>query len=212
MLPENSTKNNRVILIHGMWMSAFSMRFIGNQLAKKGWEVIYYDYSSMFTDFEQNVDRLYALWQKYKSDDTHLIGHSLGGLLVLAMMNKYHLKNLPRTVLMGCPINGSAVVKKMLPTMIGKAMLGKSALALLAGGEDIQSNRIGVIIGTRGIGMGHMIQRLPKPHDGVVASEEAEFTNAEDRIQLPVTHASMLISRKVSDAIDRYLCSGGFEV
>ncbi len=199
-------------------MNAFSLRVIGNRLKKKGWEVIYWDYFSVFSSFDQNVDGLHRLWQKHMSDSTHLLGHSLGGLLVLAMMNKYRLTHLPRTVLMGSPVNGSAVVKKMLLSRLGRFVLGKSAQPLLSGvsvdnhnGENSAAqNKIGVIIGSKEIGIGHLIQQLPKPHDGVVAFEEAKMETAEDQIVLPVTHASMLISRKIPEVIDRYLSTGVF--
>ncbi len=207
---QNNIASKRIILIHGMWMNGFSMRFIGHQLKKKGWQVSYYDYSSMFTPFEQNVEGLYALWQSFQSDQVRLVAHSLGGLLVLEMMKKYHLTNLPRTVLMGCPINGSAVAKKILSNKLGKAALGKSGKVLLSGVSCTQSNQFGIIIGSKGLGVGHLIQKIPKPHDGVVAFDEADTNCAEDKIILPLTHASMLISRKTSGAIDRYLSVGKF--
>ena len=211
---KNSTNKKQIILIHGMWMNTLSMRFIGRQLTKQGWKVIYYDYSSMFASFEQNVEGLYALWNKTRMNtgalSTHLVGHSLGGLLILTMIKKYQLTDLPRTLLMGSPVNGSAVAKKMLPSKLGKVMLGKSALALTKGAEGGNVNKIGIIVGKRGIGIGHLIQRLPKPHDGVVAIEEAQLQGAEDKIVLPVTHATMLLSKQVADAIDRYLSKGSF--
>lgn len=213
------TKQKTVILIHGMWMSAFHLRFIGRQLTKKGWRVIYYDYSSMFTAFDENIDGLYQLWQKEQSDNTHLVAHSLGGLLILAMMKKYQLKNLPRSILMGSPVNGSSVVKKMLPTWLGKAMLGKSAQTLLVGvaestAEMLASNhnKFGLILGDKGWGIGHMICRLPAPHDGVVSFAEADTEFAEDIITFPVTHATMLLSNKVAAAIDQYLSAGRFKI
>jgi len=195
-------------------MNAFTLRFIGSQLSKKGWRVEYYNYSSMFTSFEQNVDGLHAFWLTHSSADTHLVGHSLGGLLVLAMMEKYKLRALPRTVLMGSPVQGSAVAKKMSLSRWGRFLLGESMTALIAGRRNTQNNKIGVIAGNRGIGIGHLIQTLPEPHDGVVAVEEAKL-DAEDQVGppltvLPVTHASMLLSKKVVSAIDRYLSVGRF--
>ena len=205
-----NTKQKQIILIHGMWMSGFTLRSIGNQLVKKGWQLSYFNYSSMFTHFEKNVDDLYTLWNSCERESTHMVGHSLGGLLVLAMIEKYQLTNLPRTIVMGSPVNGSAVAKKLIKYRFGRAMLGKSAQVLVQGRENILQNKIGVITGTMGIGIGHLIQSLPKPHDGVVATTEATLTSAEDSIALPVTHASMLFSRKISTAIDQYLSAGRF--
>ena len=207
---QNSAAHKKVILIHGMWMNTLSMRFIGGQLTKKGWQVIYYNYSSMFETFDKNVEGLYQLWQKHQSPQTHLVAHSLGGLLILAMMKKYQLKNLPRTVLLSSPVKGSAVAKKMMASSIGRFFLGKSLQALVTGEQYTAENKIGIILGSRGIGIGHLIQKLPGPHDGVVAAEEASLENAEDKVILPVTHATMLVSSKVVAAIDGYLKSGRF--
>ena len=209
---QNSVNESQkhVILIHGMWMNAFSMRFIGNRLTKKGWQVIYYDYSSMFGSFDRNVDGLYKLWRSYRSENLHLVGHSLGGLLILAMMAKYQLRGIPRTVLMGCPVKGSAVAKKMMGSRWGKPALGKSIEALIAGDGNTLNNEIGIISGNKGIGIGHMIQKLPKPHDGVVAIEETEMDSASDAVTLPVTHATMLFSKDIANLIEHYLSKGRF--
>ena len=193
-------------------MNAFSMRLIGNRLARKGWQVLYYDYSSMLGSFDQNVSGLYELWRANRSDHTHLVGHSLGGLLILAMMDKYQLKEMPRTLLLGSPVKGSAVAKKMMASQWGRVFLGKSVDALVAGGENKLGNRIGIIAGSRGIGVGHLIQKLPKPHDGVVATDETQMESSEDAIILPLTHATMLFSKKIPNAIDQYLTSGRFVV
>lgn len=207
---QNNTAHKKVILIHGMWMNTMSMRFIGGQLSKKGWQVIYYNYSSMFETFDKNVAGLYQLWQKHRSAHTHLVAHSLGGLLVLAMIEKHQLKNLPRTVLLSSPVKGSAVAKKMMAFRIGRFFLGKSLDALVKGVQSTADNKIGIIMGNRGIGIGHLIQKLPGPHDGVVANQEASLETAEDKVVFPVTHATMLLSSKVATAIDGYLNEGHF--
>jgi len=144
---QNSDEARKVILVHGMWMSGLSLRFIGNRLSKKGWQVVYYSYPSMFGAFGKSVDELYALWQIHNSSRTHLVGHSLGGLLILAMMQKYQLKELPRSLFMGCPVKGSAVAKKMEASRMGRTLLGKSINQLVGGKENVHGNKIGVIAG-----------------------------------------------------------------
>lgn len=210
-MQNNKRHEKTILLLHGMWMNKFVMHIIGRGLVKKGWRVIYFDYSSMFSDFGQNTQRLYQLWQQYESESTHLVAHSLGGLIVLKMMRKFHLKNLPRTVFIGTPINGSAVAKKLLRSFMGRMMLGKSLFALINGEKNKNGNRIGLIAGSRGLGIGHLIQPLPKPHDGVVAVQEVSLDDAEDKIVLPLTHATLLASSQTVDAINDYLTTGRFK-
>jgi len=70
--------------------------------------------------------------------------------------------------------------------------------------------RLGVIAGTRPIGLGRMLGRLAGPNDGVVTVEETTIEGMSERISLPVGHSQMLISGRVADQISAFLDHGRF--
>jgi triacylglycerol lipase len=60
-------------------------------------------------------------------------------------------------------------------------------------------------------GAGELICDLPKPQDGTVAAKEAKLEGAADRIMLPVSHLSMLVSREVAEQVVSFLRNGRFQ-
>jgi hypothetical protein len=69
---------------------------------------------------------------------------------------------------------------------------------------------IGVLAGTRRVGLGRLVPGLPLPNDGVVALAETRLPGAADFIALPVAHSEMLASRRCAAQIAAFLESGRF--
>jgi hypothetical protein len=69
---------------------------------------------------------------------------------------------------------------------------------------------IGVIAGSRSLGAGRLIARLPEPNDGVVTVEETRIPNARDEIVLNVSHSEMLVSPKVARQACSFFRQGHF--
>ena len=81
--------------------------------------------------------------------------------------------------------------------------------------EPLQSHdgvcEVGVIAGTIGIGLGRMVGRLEKPHDGVVTVKETELPGINDHLMLPVSHSGLLLSRRVVKQAAFFLGHGRFD-
>jgi hypothetical protein len=74
-------------------------------------------------------------------------------------------------------------------------------------GSDIE---VGVIAGTRPLGLGRFVARLPKQNDGVVCVDETRFPAMRDHIALPVAHTEMLVSPAVARLTTTFLKTGAF--
>jgi hypothetical protein len=68
----------------------------------------------------------------------------------------------------------------------------------------------GAIAGTRRLGLGSLVLRLPGPGDGVVLVEETRHPRLADHLEMPVAHSEMLVSRAVAAQVARFLQSGRF--
>ena len=69
---------------------------------------------------------------------------------------------------------------------------------------------VGVLAGTRSVGLGRVVPGLPRPNDGVVAVTETRLPGAADFIALPVAHSQMLASRPCATQIAAFLETGRF--
>ncbi len=142
----------------------------------------------------------------------HLIGHSLGGLIILRMLAGHVPKNLGRIVTMGTPHLGSAAVDRLSQHLFGRPLIGRalSDACHFAPLDLPASCELGTLAGKRtfcrlATALGHR-----SPNDTIVAAAEARHPSAVDHILLKTSHAGMLISRSVSNQVIHFLEKGQF--
>lgn len=156
-----------------------------------------------------------ALAAKIRSlgDTVHLVGHSLGGLVVLETLERAGGLPQGRVVLLGSPVRGSRAASAVAAWSFGPQLLGPLAVAELArprARQWRQSRQIGLIAGTRSIGIGQWLADLPSPNDGTVAVEETRLPGATAHRMHDVSHTGMLFSEAVAAATARFLDNGHF--
>lgn len=143
----------------------------------------------------------------------HLVGHSLGGLMLLKLFELAPAQPPGRVVLLGSPLAGSHAARSVASWALGPALLGRLALEEIVGGGPrrwTQSRELGVIAGSTSAGLGRLVSDLPEPNDGTVAVEETRLPGMTDHVVLPVTHTGMLFSQQVATAIAAFLQRGRF--
>ncbi|NJD90497.1 MAG: alpha/beta hydrolase [Geobacter sp.] len=193
-----------VILVHGLWMSGLEMRWLGKQLKRSGFPVRYFHYKSRQNLLKQAADDLRSYAAKFDGQ-VHLVGHSLGGLVIASMLANGALPNLGRIVLLGSPQNGSKLAAALDSCTAGRLLIGPMAA------EGIVHNRpatlagydLLVIAGTLPLGFGTLFG-VGSPHDGTVAVEETRVPGAR-QILVHTSHMGMLFSQEVAAAITDFL-------
>jgi len=162
---------------------------------------------------QQNAGALSRFVAATGGDNIHLVGHSLGGLVALSMLAQYPAPRVRRVVLMGSPCMGSHCAAVLLRTPCLAALAGRSLKEWLALPRPPLPGQaeIGVLSGSRSLGLGRIIPGLPHPNDGVVSVMETRLPEAGDSITLPVSHAEMLLSRTCADQVAAFLESGSFK-
>jgi len=203
-----------VVLVHGLWVHGIAMALMRRRLERDGFRVFAYSYPSVRLGFAENAARLARYCRDMGALRSHFIGHSLGGLIVLRMLEEA-LDVVPgRVVLAGTPVAGSHAARRLARIPGGSAALGRSmmewieprTLACSIGCD------IGVIAGRMPVGAGRIVAPdLPAPHDGAVSVEETRLPAMRDHIVLNVSHSGMLVSRAVAHQIDEFLRHGAFE-
>lgn len=201
----------RVVLVHGLWLNGASMAPLGWRLAHQGYSVNRFGYWSVWRGLDANADRLVAYCRRFEGERLSFVGHSLGGVLILAAMAR-GLK-VHRAVLMGVPYKGSISAAGLARVAIGKRIVGRTLSDWILREKPVATApaQIGVLAGDRSIGFGKLISALPLPNDGVVCLEETRVPGATDSIVLPVFHTAMPFSPLSARAVAHFLSNGRFQ-
>jgi pimeloyl-ACP methyl ester carboxylesterase len=153
------------------------------------------------------------------SQPVHLVGHSLGGLVIYRMFELGLLepdrfsRDFCRVVFMGTPVRGSQSARVMAGSGITARLLGGVGTVWLQRGVPegwrFQA-QLGIISGTVGVGLGRLLASFNGPNDGTVSVAETRLEGATDCCELPVSHTGMWLSRSVADRLVRFLETGRF--
>ena len=204
-----------VILVHGLWTPAAVLMPHGHWLRRIGYRTLRFGYPSVRASLSQNALALRRCIAATGGTDIHLVGHSLGGLVILDMLRHDADPRLRRVVLLGTPCTDSHCARRLARVAGMPALLGRSINEWLARGPGAtrapaSGVEVGVLAGTRSFGLGRVVPGLPRPNDGVVTLAETRLPGAADHIALPVAHSEMLASRPCAVQIDAFLQSGRF--
>jgi len=207
-----SANAETVVLVHGLWMHGAVFYLLRRRLARDGFATRAWSYPSVRCGLADNARALSGFLDGLKADVLHLVGHSLGALLVLSTLSAHPDPRVRRVVLMGPPYCGSRCATELMRMPGLSGVIGRSMRDWLARPPppDLDGIEIGVIAGDRNLGVAGTLVRLPKPNDGVVMVEETRLAQARDAITLPVNHTEMLFSRGCADQVAAFLRSGTF--
>lgn len=204
-----------VILIPGLWMPAAILLPWQWRLQAAGHAVRRFAYPSWRNGLAANVEALARCLADTPGRPIHLVGHSLGGLLILSLLARgrdEELGRLGRAVLLGSPALGSHAAARLGASAWGARLVGRSLADWLTAPPPAlpPGTEAGVIAGTRSLGLGRLLGSLPRPNDGAVAVAETRLPGASDFITLPVSHSGMLLSAACAAQVAHFLAQGRF--
>lgn len=201
-----------VILVHGLWLHGAALLLLRHRLARCGFSVRSFSYPSVRRSLDANSLALSRCVAETPGGSVALVGHSLGGLVVLNLLAQAPDPRIRRVVLMGSPCAGSHCASFLLRTPGLARLLGRSIRDAMRRGhwEAPAGAEIGVLAGCRSFGLGRIVPGLPRPNDGVVALEETRLAGSRDAIVLPVSHTEMLFSPSCARQVAHFLKNGCF--
>jgi pimeloyl-ACP methyl ester carboxylesterase len=197
-----------VILVHGLWMSGLELRYLGRRLQRCGFAVRYFRYPSWRGDLSDAALRLGELVGRTGGERVHLVGHSLGGVVIAKMLELTPQAKPGLVAVLGSPLRGSALADALYRSRFGRFVLGSFI------GEGIVANKpvwpagrkLLVIAGTMPLGFGFFFG-LSSPHDGTVAEAETRVAGAESML-VRASHMGMVISATVADILCNFFRRG----
>jgi len=165
-----------IVLVHGIWMHGLAMSYMAQYFKEQGFQTLRISY-----DFLKNSPPENALQGK----TLHLVGHSLGGIVILHLMKNHPDLNIGKIVLVGSPVRGSTVAKRIHGNQLLRPLLGRSAEGGLLGDAPVYDGHrpLGIIAGTGKFGLGALFYPSNEKGDGVVTLKETLLENVSDRIE-----------------------------
>ncbi len=201
-----------VVLLHGIWMKPVVMQLLAVRLRKAGYTTRCFSYPSLAKTPQQNAQSLHQYIQTVPGETMHFVAHSLGGIVMMHYFHLYNDSRPGRVVMLGAPVTGSERANQFRQLPFLQSSLGKSIEQGLLG--DVPSwsggRDLGMIAGSRSIGVGNLLGRSAEINDGAVFLHETQIAELSDHIILPVTHSGMLISAKVAQQVIHFIKNGYF--
>jgi pimeloyl-ACP methyl ester carboxylesterase len=171
-------------------------------------------YKSVSGSMADTAARLADFARSLPSGRVHFVGHSLGGLVIYRALEQ--CTDLPpgRVVFLGTPSVASraalgarermAWIAKLMGQCVAEELVTGNSRRWEAGRE------LGIIAGTRRMGLGQFFARFDTDNDGTVSVNETRLPGATDFLVQPVSHMGLLMSAKVARETGTFLREGRF--
>ena len=202
---------NRVLLVHGLWMRSFSMRWLATRLRSQGFEPQLFGYYSLLQDTDLVVARLADALRAQPG--IHVLAHSLGGLLALRAIGQAGTLDVGRIVCLGSPLAGSQAAASIVAGIpAGATLVGHNRALLKTGIGHIPAGvAVGAIAGCVPRGLGGLVARFACEHDGTVAVAETRVPGLCDHLVVRASHSGLLFSDAAVRQAAAFLREGRFE-
>lgn len=231
--PEDASASNRagvshvkspagtVILLHGFVGLPIMSRPQARMLRRAGFETRELGYDSWGNSLSQICDRLLprvARIAERSDGPVHFVGHSMGGLVIRALLATWRPADLGHVVMLGTPNAGSEVADFVDRWALLRPILGQAGPALVtrraASAEDLFGPidySLGIVAGNWHMSGTPFSRLFDGPHDGKVSVASTWLPEAADHIVLPLPHTLLLYHRDAHRAARHFLLHGRFE-
>ena len=207
-----------VVLLHGLGRTRLSMAIPQLRLKSAGFDVINIQYSSRSKPIEQLAETVHSeLGGKIENHSrrVHFLTHSLGGIVVRALLARHESDaRLGNVVMLAPPNQGSQLANRFGDSQLFRAATGPAGQQLRAGPGSVASGLgpvdyiVGVIAGNKAIRP--LSRLLDSESDGKITLEESRLEGMADFLTVPRGHTFIMNDPKVIDQAIHFFHNGKF--
>jgi len=204
-------RDEATVLVHGIWMRGFMMQVLVRRLRNLGFQTHTFSYDFLNNPPAVNAQALRRRIGELGARRVNLVGHSLGGIVIMHLLDQFPDLEVGKVVLLGSPVRGSFVARRVFNSPL-RPLLGRSVDGgLLNGAPAFKSDApLGIINGTGRLGIVAVLYPAGDDSDGVVRNSETLIDQATDRVMVPRSHSGMIFSSQCADKIANFLNFGRF--
>lgn len=198
-----------VLLVHGIWNARHWLAPFALRLRREGLSPALFGYASVVGEPAWAAERLIARLRRQPTG--LLVGHSLGGLVILEALRRAPDLPVKRVVCLGSPLRGSAVAGAIGSRVPLSLLLGRSRGLLETGCPPWAGPaEVGVVAGDRPRGVGGWFVRFEGDSDGTVAVDETRLPGLADHCVVPASHSGLVMSADAAAQTAAFLRDGRF--
>ena len=205
-----------VVYVHGLWLPGEESLVLKHHLAQQfALDLQLFRYFGASESMSDITARLQEFVRDLGASEIHLMGHSLGGLVIYRFLERFPEQPPGRVVFLGVPCVASRAAQHVgrfapLARLLGPAVTEE----LLTERERrwTQPRPLGIVAGNQPLGLGQFFAHFDEENDGTVAVNETRLPGATDHIVLPVSHLGMLVSARVAHEAGTFLTQGHFSL
>ncbi|MBL8157622.1 MAG: alpha/beta hydrolase, partial [Anaerolineae bacterium] len=145
-----------VVLVHGLWAGPWMLGALRARLRAEGYAVHAFRYASVRAPLESTARAFARFLDGLHAEPIHIVAHSLGGVVAHEGLLLQPCKG--NVVLLGTPWRGSRAARQLEQLPLGATLRGHCLGDWLANPcpHWRAANPLGVIAGSRGMGMGRL--------------------------------------------------------
>ena len=212
-----SKQKELVVLLHGILCTSRTMRKMQRQLEAAGYQVLNIDYPSVQHQIHELASMIARQINAANTNGqrVHLVGFSMGGLIIRALLHDYDIAPLGRVVMIGTPNHGSEVADSLHKFWLYETVYGPAGQQLLT--DQIEVNwwqedmdcELGIIAGDMSL-LGGGWWLIHGDNDGLVSVESTKLDGMKDHIVVPCMHGLLPMNGDVISQTIAFLESGRF--
>ena len=214
-----------VVFLHGLAQRAESMQYLANYVENVGFQVQNIVYDSKAAKIEYLVEAVengVGLCQLNDATTIHLVGHSLGAILIRQYISNASINKIGKIVLIAPPNRGSRLVNLFGGNEENASEKYGVAFSELGEGKEYFVNNIPVVgVSSTGIiaGSGKSTKNdyffsmfIKGVDDGRVSVQSTRLKGVKHHITVPYSHHDIIYANDVHEQVLHFLMNGKFAV
>lgn len=207
-----------VVVLHGIFQPAFTMLPLCRYLEEEGYSVLNLDYPSTSYPIEDIAKMIADRIEAHAASvdgKLHLVGFSMGGLVIRAFLRNRVPLNLGKVVMIGTPNHGSEVADFLKSFLPFRYLYGPAGQQLVTDQKEFSSIfandgfDLGIIAGDSS-SYSIMGRLIGQPSDGKVSVASTKLACAADHLVVNSSHTMLPHNGTVWAETVAFLRKGGF--
>ena len=209
-----------VILLHGLFRTRMSMRYLERRLSKLGYSTLNLSYPSTRAPIRKLAESHLADWVSKclaaGANRIHFVTHSMGGILVRQYFENHSPPPESRVVMLSPPNQGTEIIDILKNIWGIDVIVGPAGLELGTGPDSLPNRlgrvsvQVGVIAGQRSLNP-IFSAMIPGPDDGTVPVSRTRVDGMSDFLVAPCTHTFIMRHPEVVRQTVHFLAHGHFD-